>query len=130
LSRQIQSCCVFIFLICVYPFALEAKVNGIRDSNNSGVVSTPKIDKKAKPKPLKQLSAKDLQKANKKALEASSGKSIQKANQKAIGNQTKAIQKANKKAAQANKALQKAHAKAIREADKQARAEANKKNTP
>jgi hypothetical protein len=118
---------VVTFLIFVYPFALEAKVNGIEDSNKPVAVTAPKTNKKIKLKPLKPLSAKDLQKANKKAIEASNGKSIQKANQKVIGNQAKAIRKANKNAEKANKALLKAHAKAIRDAEKQARAEAGKK---
>jgi hypothetical protein len=130
LSKQIRSSCagIFVIFIFVYSLALRAEANGAQNPKNRATVKTPKAGTKVKLKPLKPLSEKDLQKANKKALEASSGKSIQKANQKILKNQAKTIQKGNKKAAQANKALQKAHAKALREAQKQAKVEAAKKN--
>ena|SRR5581483_4334867 len=102
--RQIRSQFVLIFFLVSYGFALP-----------------PQKAKSAQPKPLKPLSAKDIEKANKKALKASSGKSIQKKNQKILKDQAKAQKKANRKAAQANKALQRAHTKTLREEKKQER---------
>jgi hypothetical protein len=127
LAGQIQFYCVILVLV----FGYGGYGSAFAQSPNAPVVVTkPKAAKKIKLKPLKPLSEKDIQRANKKAQKASSGKSIQKANEKILKDQAKAIKRANKKAAQANKALQKAHAKAVREAVKQAQADAAKRKVP